>query len=289
MAKQQVDSGRQKDCFVMMPISDIDGYIPGHFNLVFEHLIVPACREAGFEPIRADQIKQTNHIVIDIIKRIIESDIAVCDISAKNPNVLYELGFRQAFNKPVVLIKDERTESIFDIHGFRYVEYNSDLRIDNAKTSIEKLAECIRETYKAKDTDINSITQLLSIENATLKPSKDIPQETLIILNAINSLGERLEAVERLREAHASMNRKLIDRYTKQKPIYPKFHFLKMILNGEFDSLLKKEFYIENRCIGELVAVDKEQQTVTFKQKNGAKITFSFKDESLAALDSTPI
>lgn len=33
-----------KKCFVIMPISDVDGYPKGHFNRVYDYIIVPACK-----------------------------------------------------------------------------------------------------------------------------------------------------------------------------------------------------------------------------------------------------
>ena len=103
-----------KSCFIIMPISDQDGYDKGHFNRVYEHLIKPACIKAGFKPIRADEEVKTNYIVVDIIRKILDSEMVLCDLSAKNPNVLYELGLRQAFNRKVVLIKDKKTNRIFE-------------------------------------------------------------------------------------------------------------------------------------------------------------------------------
>ena len=44
----------KKKCFVIMPISDAEGYDKGHFTRVYEHLVKPAVIEAGFEPMRAD-------------------------------------------------------------------------------------------------------------------------------------------------------------------------------------------------------------------------------------------
>jgi hypothetical protein len=98
-----------KGCFVVMPISDVPGYAVGHFSRVYEFLIAPACERAGYNPFRADQVNKTNYIVIDILQRLVSADMVLCDISGRNPNVLYELGIRQAFNKPSVLIKDELT------------------------------------------------------------------------------------------------------------------------------------------------------------------------------------
>jgi len=54
-----------KSCFVALPISDQDGYAPGHFRLVFDYIIAPACRKAGFTPVRADDVKTTNVIAIE--------------------------------------------------------------------------------------------------------------------------------------------------------------------------------------------------------------------------------
>jgi len=43
-----------------MPISDPEGYDKGHFKRVYEDLIKPACRSAGYDPIRADDVLETN-------------------------------------------------------------------------------------------------------------------------------------------------------------------------------------------------------------------------------------
>jgi hypothetical protein len=118
-----------KKCFVIMPISDNTDYPAGHFTRVYEHIIKPACAIAEFEPVRADDIQSTNFIVLDIIKNILESEMAICDLSSKNPNVLYELGIRQAFNYPVTFTKDIKTKRIFDIQGFRDITYDESLRI----------------------------------------------------------------------------------------------------------------------------------------------------------------
>ncbi len=114
-------------CFVIMPISDVDGYDVGHFGRVYEFIIKPACKNTGFKPVRADEVQVTNYIVVDILRRILDADMVVCDLSGRNANVLYELGIRQAFNRPVTLIRDSRTPTIFDIQGLRDLEYDETL------------------------------------------------------------------------------------------------------------------------------------------------------------------
>ncbi|MBK8635274.1 MAG: hypothetical protein IPN72_17600 [Saprospiraceae bacterium] len=86
----------KKQCFIIMPIGNKEGYKDLVILKEYTHLIKPAVIKAGFDPLRADDIKTTNHIVLDIIRKIIDSDMALCDLSSQNPNVLYELGIRQS-------------------------------------------------------------------------------------------------------------------------------------------------------------------------------------------------
>ncbi|WP_299156373.1 hypothetical protein [uncultured Christiangramia sp.] len=117
-------------------------------------------------------------------------------MSSQNPNVLYELGIRQAFNKPVTLIKDYKTNRIFDIQGFRDLEYDGNLRIDNVQHTVDSLAEIITNTYNDNGKDINSLVKLLSISPAELNEKTDRSIETELILNNLNSLDNRLSRIE---------------------------------------------------------------------------------------------
>jgi hypothetical protein len=184
-------------CFVIMPISDIEGYEKGHFTRVFQHLIKPACEKAGFKPIRADDEIITNYIVIDIIRKILESDIVICDLSSTNPNVMYELGIRQSFNKKSVLIKDVKTSRIFDIQGLRTIDYDENLRIDEVQKNIENISKTLRETYENEKHEINSIIQLLSIKPAEITTSIEISKESSIIIESLNEISNRLNRLEK--------------------------------------------------------------------------------------------
>ncbi|WP_426583189.1 hypothetical protein [Mucilaginibacter sp. R-33] len=186
----------EKNCFIIMPISDAEGYEIGHFKRVYEYIIKPACIAAGFTPVRADDIKKTNVIVIDILRRLLNSDMAICDLSAQNPNVLYELGIRQAFDLPVTFIKDNITNRIFDIQGFRDIEYSNSLRIDDVNNAITKLSANIIETYESKGNDVNSIIELLGISKAKVTDKIEISTDTEIILKSLNDISLRLGSLE---------------------------------------------------------------------------------------------
>lgn len=186
-----------KTCFVIMPISDVDGYDKGHFTRVYEYIIKPACKNAGFEPIRADDTSKANVIIVDILQQILKADMAICDISSRNANVFYELGFRQAFNKKTVLIKDNKTAMPFDISSVRTLSYNANLRIDEVNNSVSEITKALQETESAKEDEINSLLNLLSVEKAVLPNKHKMTADTSLILNAINELSYKLNNTEK--------------------------------------------------------------------------------------------
>lgn len=193
-----------KTCFVIMPISDVDGYPKGHFDRMYKHIIEPACRLVGYEPIRADETSKTNVIIVDILKNILACDMAICDLSARNPNVFYELGFRQAFNKKTVLMKDEKTNRPFDISAIRSFEYQSSLRIDLVNEAIEKLAKALTETEAMAEEETNSLLKLLAIDSpAKLPQSLKLSDDSSLILQAICDLSDDVQRILR-KDRHLS-------------------------------------------------------------------------------------
>ncbi len=166
------EKSENKDCFVIMPISDCEGYEKGHFNKVYEDIFKVAITNAGYIPIRADEVKQTNLIHLDILQKLLDSPLAICDLSTRNPNVLFELGLRQAFDKPTVLVQETGTPKIFDISPLRYTEYRQGLKYRDVLADQKKIEEAISATVEAtnKGEGINSIVSILSLSNpASLK------------------------------------------------------------------------------------------------------------------------
>lgn len=194
------DNSKNKSCFIIMPIADMDDYEPGHFLRVYEHLIKPACINAGFEPHRADFVAASNYIIIDILRKILDSDLVICDLSGRNPNVLYELGVRQAFNLPTVLIKDIKTPKIFDIQGLRYTEYNHTLRIDEVEKERERIQKSILATA-ANPNDVNSMIQLLGVKPAPLPHKVELSNETSVILESLKDISIRISKIELSRDS----------------------------------------------------------------------------------------
>jgi len=163
---------KEQNCFIIMPIADVEGYPQGHFKHVYETIISPACELAGYKAQRADEVKASNLIHLDILNKLIEAPIAICDLSTRNPNVLFELGIRQAFDKPVVLMQEKGTPRIFDIAPLRYLEYSKEMKYHEVLRSQQELKESLQATAIADGSagNVNSIVKLLALNNPAKIP-----------------------------------------------------------------------------------------------------------------------
>lgn len=253
MPDSNLDEITRPTCFVLMPISDTSGYETGHFGRVYEHLLKPAIINAGYFPIRADDSVKTEYIVVGIIKRIVEAEMVLCDFSSRNPNVLYELGIRHAFNKPVVLIKDTRTEKIFDIQGLRYTVYDDTLRIDAVNKDSQKITEAIRETGKNLSENHNSVVHLAGLKVAKVPEGQTISPDTELVLSAIGEITSRLQSVEKKVGAEGR----------------PFFVLGKKLFVDDSEVELGESLFIGGALFGTLAGVNPFNQTILINKADG--------------------
>ena len=138
----------KKNCFVVCPIGDEGSEIRKQADILFDHVIEPACDKFNFNPIRADKIATTGLITNKVIKNLRDAEIVVADLTGHNPNVFYELGVRHALNKHVILIKNQKDKRPFDIQSINIIDY---LSLDDPK-----------EMQKLKNNVIKHIESILN-------------------------------------------------------------------------------------------------------------------------------
>lgn len=185
------DSKKNKRCFVMMPFTDPDGYDVGHFQKIYDQIIKPAIEESDFEPYRVDDNNICDSIISKIFDAITNCEMAVCDLSGANPNVLYELGLRQAYDKPVVLIQDEISKRIFDVSGISTVQYKKDRLYENVLDAKDNIKKAIKETYE--NTKVNSLVNVMKAKKAIINEDNMTEKDKVeikldIIMNELNKM-----------------------------------------------------------------------------------------------------
>jgi hypothetical protein len=104
-------------CFVMTPFG-------AWFDRYYQEIYVPAIKEAGFEPKRADELFTTGSVVEQIWEQIEKAKLLLADLTGKNPNVFYELGLAHAARKPVVFTPAQVDDVPFDLRHLRVIIYD---------------------------------------------------------------------------------------------------------------------------------------------------------------------
>ena len=183
-------------CGVVMPISTIDGCSESHWADVLE-IVTEAIEEAGFDANLVSNADDVGIIHKRIIQNLYDNPIVVCDVSGKNPNVMFELGMRLAFDKPTVIIKDEKTSYSFDTSAIEHIEYPRDLRFSRIVDFKVKLTEKIVATHKRATTDPNFTTFLKHFGEFTVAKldKKEVSGQEFIMeeLRGIRSAVRRME------------------------------------------------------------------------------------------------
>lgn len=191
-----MDQEDKKICGIIMPISSIDGCNENHWSEVLS-IIQDVIRDIDFKPNLVSHADDAGVIHKRIIQNIYENPVVVCDVSANNPNVMFELGMRLAFDKPTIIVKDNKTKYSFDTSSIEHVEYPRDLRFTDIVYFKNKLKEKILSTYEKSQKDPEYSTFLKHF--GTFKVAKIDTKEVagdVLILDEIRSLRNSISKLE---------------------------------------------------------------------------------------------
>jgi hypothetical protein len=86
----------QRECLLLCPFEE-------PYNAICSQVFFPAISQAGFKPLRADQLQSSKPILELVTERIENCSVIVADISDSNPNVSYEIGIAHTLGRPVVM------------------------------------------------------------------------------------------------------------------------------------------------------------------------------------------
>lgn len=104
--------------FVLMPFDT-------EFDRIYEDLIAPPFKEAGYDVRRADSVTDQQNILRDVVEGIANASLIVADLTSLNPNVMYELGIAHGMNKPTIMLTQSIAELPFDLRSYRAKSYTT--------------------------------------------------------------------------------------------------------------------------------------------------------------------
>jgi len=212
MAKQEKINTKEKltekpICGIIMPISPIDGCNTEHWAEM-QSILKEVAKGCGFKSNLVSDADEIGIIQKRIIQNIYSNDIVICDVSGKNPNVMFELGMRLAFDKATVIVKDDKTDYSFDTGVIEHLGYPRDLRFHKILEFKENLKKKLESTYEKSKTDPNYSTFLKNFGEYKIAhlQEKEITSEKYIL----NVIEEMRSEVRLLRQYQMSERNKLV-------------------------------------------------------------------------------
>lgn len=197
-----------KTCFFIGPIGDEGSQTRDWSDQVLNLIVAPVVTSFGYEtPRRSDLIHNPGSISLEIIKRLVEDDLVIADLTDKNPNVFYELAIRHVTQKPVIHLIRQGDRIPFDVSDFRAISIGLTLSIaEKAKENLRKQIEMI-ETGGGVYTPL---TQFRALKNALSNDSVEMEsKETVQIF---------LEQIEDLRMIIGDLRKDVIDLRDLDRP-----------------------------------------------------------------------
>ena len=143
-------------CGIIMPISAMEDCTEGHWREVLS-ILKDIAVEADLDADIVSEAEAAGVIHKAIVRNVFFSDIVICDVSCRNPNVMFELGMRLTFDKPTVIVKDDRTPYSFDTGIIEHVPYPRDLRFPRIVEFRSKLKAKLMATLDAAKQDNYSV------------------------------------------------------------------------------------------------------------------------------------
>jgi hypothetical protein len=238
MTKEQQINNKDQCCGLVMPISSIDGCNEQHW-LDVKEILTESVEAAGFKANLVSYADDVGIIQKRIIQNLYENPIVVCDVSGKNPNVMFELGMRLAFDKPTIIIKDDKTSYSFDTSPIEHLEYPRDLRFTKIVEFKEALKNKLTATLKKSIEDPSYTTFLKHFGTFTVAKldTKEVSKEDFII-EELKDLKKTIQRQEMMYSERMSMHEPaLYGMHQKDKTQMEMRRAIKRVITNEFQEL----------------------------------------------------
>src|SRR5687767_3044587 len=106
--------------FVLMPFAP-------EFNDIYTFGIKGAAEDAGAYAERLDEQIFTENILGRIYNQINKADVLVADMTGRNANVFYEVGYAHALGKIALLLTKNADDIPFDLKHYPHIVYSGSI------------------------------------------------------------------------------------------------------------------------------------------------------------------
>lgn len=178
-----------KTCFIVSPIGNEGTDVRSTADKLFKFIIKPVCEKCDFEPVRVDQLNNSDSITNTIIEKLALSELVIADITGHNPNVFYEMGYRSCLKKPIIHLRMKGEQIPFDIASIRTFDY--DFELENVEEIKDRLVQTIN-SFSIKEDGVDN--QEINITDNTNSSIASVLQVLYNIQDSISELRDEIKA-----------------------------------------------------------------------------------------------
>lgn len=187
-------------CGLIMPIAAIDNCSATHWDAV-RLIIKEALEDSEYDVALVSDSNEIGIIQKRIVQNLFTNEMVICDVSAKNPNVMFELGMRLAFDKPVLIIKDDFTNYSFDTGVIEHLNYPRDLNYHSIQAFKSTLKTKLIATHKAiSEVGYSSFLTSFSTVTAAKLPEKEVGSMDYL-LEAMSEIREEIRGIAKVKSS----------------------------------------------------------------------------------------
>lgn len=154
----------QHECFVIAPIGELESETRERTDQLVTYVLKPAATPR-YKVSIAHEFRSPGKITVQIVKKIVSSELLIADLTDGNANVYYELCLRHVLDAPAILVikEDQIGEVPFDLKDMRITTY--DLTVPR----------------KVNDTIESLKTQIDAVEGHEAQPSNVMADEVGVV------------------------------------------------------------------------------------------------------------
>lgn len=181
------NKNQKRRCFFITPIGGSDSPVRRSTDGLIAAVLRPLCEELELDFYVAHEIAAPGSITTQVIQHLVEDELVVANLTALNPNVMYELAVRHAKRLPVVIIAEESTVLPFDVSDQRTLFFRNDM------AGVEELSSSLGLAIEAALADTNPDNPIYrAVKHIAIQESASESDTTKFLARKLESIEEQL-------------------------------------------------------------------------------------------------